>query len=151
MGVGLGYAIASAVYHKKYAKPGKPSVVVAVEGDSAFGFSGMELETMSRYNLPILVVILNNGGVYGRHGQNVDPVDPAIGELAHPTSLLMGEYQKMGEAFGIRNAKILTPHVLRDELKRLLGGDEVKLPAVMNVMIDPLDGQTAGSISKLHS
>eukprot|EP00887_Chlorella_sp_A99_P002168 scaffold21.g2168.t1 len=58
MGVGPGYALAAAVVH-----PGRQ--VVAVEGDSAFGFSGMEVETICRYRLPIIVVIFNNGGVYG--------------------------------------------------------------------------------------
>ena len=56
MGIGMGYAIAAAV------ETGAP--VVAVEGDSAFGFSGMELEAVCRYNLPIVTVIINNGGVY---------------------------------------------------------------------------------------
>src|SRR6202034_4157102 len=56
MGIGMGYAIAAAV------ETGKP--VVAIEGDSAFGFSGMEIETICRYRLPVTVVILNNGGVY---------------------------------------------------------------------------------------
>lgn len=41
MGVGLGYAIAAAAV-----RPGR--LVVAVEGDSAFGFSGMEVETIVR-------------------------------------------------------------------------------------------------------
>ncbi len=56
MGIGLGYAIAAAI------ETGHP--VVAIEGDSAFGFSGMEFETICRYRLPITVVVLNNGGVY---------------------------------------------------------------------------------------
>lgn len=56
MGIGMGYAIAAAV------ETGRP--VVAIEGDSAFGFSGMEFETICRYRLPVTVVILNNGGVY---------------------------------------------------------------------------------------
>ncbi len=41
---------------------GKP--VIAIEGDSAFGFSGMEVETICRYNLPICVIVFNNNGVY---------------------------------------------------------------------------------------
>ena len=66
MGIGMGYAIAAAV------ETGDP--VVAIEGDSAFGFSGMELEAICRYNLPIVTVILNNSGVYRgdddlRHGR----------------------------------------------------------------------------------
>ncbi|HEX8167734.1 MAG TPA: oxalyl-CoA decarboxylase, partial [Beijerinckiaceae bacterium] len=56
MGIGMGYAIAAAV------ETGKP--VLAVEGDSAFGFSGMEVETICRYNLPVCVVVFNNNGIY---------------------------------------------------------------------------------------
>jgi oxalyl-CoA decarboxylase len=56
MGIGMGYAIGAAVVS------GKP--VVAIEGDSAFGFSGMEIETICRYHLPIVTVIFNNGGIY---------------------------------------------------------------------------------------
>lgn len=59
MGVGLGFAIAAALYARDHA-PGQR--VVCVEGDSAFGFSGMELETIYRYNLPIVVIIINNNG-----------------------------------------------------------------------------------------
>ena len=63
MGIGMGYAIAAAVVS------GKP--VVAVEGDSAFGFSGMEIETICRYHLPIAIVVFNNGGIY--RGNDVQP------------------------------------------------------------------------------
>lgn len=61
MGVGLGFAIAAAMWCKMYA-PNKK--VICVEGDSAFGFSGMEIETMFRYKLPIVIVIVNNNGIY---------------------------------------------------------------------------------------
>lgn len=62
MGVGPGFAIAAALYCRDY-HPGKK--VICVEGDSAFGFSGMEIETMVRYKLPIVIVVVNNGGIYG--------------------------------------------------------------------------------------
>lgn len=62
MGVGLGFAIAAALYCRDFA-PGKR--VVCVEGDSAFGFSGMEIETMVRYKLPVVIVVVNNSGIYG--------------------------------------------------------------------------------------
>lgn len=71
MGVGLGYAIAAAVTH-----PGE--LVVAVEGDSAFGFSGMECETIARYKLPIVIVVFNNGGIYGGDRREV-PLSEAAG------------------------------------------------------------------------
>lgn len=62
MGIGMGYAIGASV------TSGSP--VVAIEGDSAFGFSGMEIETICRYNLPVTIVIFNNGGIY--RGDGVD-------------------------------------------------------------------------------
>lgn len=49
------------MYCRQY-EPSKK--VVCVEGDSAFGFSGMELETMVRYKLPIVIIIVNNSGIY---------------------------------------------------------------------------------------
>ena len=70
MGIGMGFAIAAAI------ETGKP--VLAVEGDSAFGFSGMEIETICRYNLPVCVVVFNNDGIY--RGTDVNPAggaDPA--------------------------------------------------------------------------
>ena len=77
MGVGMGYAIAA---HEAYngtageASSGPPKIqgkrkkIVALEGDSAFGFSAMEVETMSRYGMDILIFVMNNGGVY--HGDS---------------------------------------------------------------------------------
>ena len=69
MGIGMGYCVAAAVISKQ--------PVIAIEGDSAFGFSGMEVETICRYNLPVCIVIMNNNGVY--KGTDVDPTgrDPA--------------------------------------------------------------------------
>jgi len=63
MGIGMGFAIAAAI------ETGKP--VLAVEGDSAFGFSGMEVETICRYSLPVCVVVFNNNGIY--RGTDVNP------------------------------------------------------------------------------
>ena len=72
MGIGMGFAVAAAV------TTGKP--VIAVEGDSAFGFSGMEVETICRYNLPVCVVVFNNNGVY--KGTDKNPARRRHG--AHP-------------------------------------------------------------------
>ena len=74
MGIGMGYAVAAAV------ETGKP--VLAVEGDSAFGFSGMEVETICRYKLPVCVVVFNNSGIY--RGTDVNPTGGAI--LRRPSS-----------------------------------------------------------------
>ena len=61
MGVGPGFAIAAAVYCRDHDPTAR---VICVEGDSAFGFSGMEIETMTRHKLPIVIVIFNNNGIY---------------------------------------------------------------------------------------
>ena len=90
MGIGMGYAIGAA------AVTGKP--VVAIEGDSAFGFSGMEIETICRYELPVTTVIFNNNGVY-----RGDPADRPYS----PTGLLRdARYEKIIEAFGGRRLSL---------------------------------------------
>src|SRR5258707_13752868 len=102
MGVGMGWAIAAAI------ETGKP--VLAIEGDSAFGFCGMEIETICRYNLPVCVVIFNNDGIY--RGTDVNPSggsDPAT------TVFVKGaRYDKMIEAFGGIGVNATSP----EELKR---------------------------------
>src|SRR5690606_28953494 len=87
MGIGMGQAIAAAV------ETGHP--VLAVEGDSAFGFSGMEVETICRYGLPVCVVIFNNNGIYRGTDVNKAGADPAT------TVFVPGaRYDRMMEAFG---------------------------------------------------
>src|SRR5476651_1336473 len=101
MGIGMGYAIAAAI------ETGKP--VLAVEGDSAFGFSGMEVETICRYNLPVCIVIFNNDGIYRGTDVNIVSADPA------PTVFVKGSrYDRMMEAFGGVGVNATSP----DELKR---------------------------------
>lgn len=78
MQVGPGFAIAAALYCRDH-HPGKK--VICVEGDSAFGFSGMEIETMIRYNLPIVIVIVNNGGIYGGFDQETYDAMRSAGDL----------------------------------------------------------------------
>eukprot|EP01132_Coremiostelium_polycephalum_P005878 gene5878-7315_t len=92
MGIGVGYAIAASIVSNRR------QPVVCVLGDSAFGFSGMELETAARYQLPIVFVIVNNNGVY--EGLEEMPFDQS-GLSLPPTSLLVdARYEKMAEAFG---------------------------------------------------
>src|SRR5258706_5490938 len=100
MGVGMGYCVAAAVVTKQQ--------VIAIEGDSAFGFSGMEVETLCRYGLPVCVVIMNNNGV--SRGTDVDPNgrDPA------PTVFVKGaRYDKLMDAFGGVGVNATTPAELR--------------------------------------
>ncbi len=134
MGIGMGYCIAAAI------ETGKP--VLAIEGDSAFGFSGMEVETICRYNLPVCIVIFNNDGIY--RGTDVNPVgsDPA------PTVFVKGaRYDKMMEAFGGVGVNATSP----DELKRAVNAamDSGK-PTLINAVLDPGAGSESGRIGNLN-
>jgi oxalyl-CoA decarboxylase len=134
MGIGMGYAIAAAV------ETGKP--VLAVEGDSAFGFSGMEIETICRYNLPVCIVIFNNDGIYRGTDVNSVSSDPA------PTVFVKGSrYDKMIEAFGGVGVNATSP----DELKRAVNAamDSGK-PTLINAVLDPAAGSESGRIGNLN-
>ncbi|HJZ21235.1 MAG TPA: oxalyl-CoA decarboxylase [Bradyrhizobium sp.] len=134
MGIGMGYAIAAAV------ETGKP--VLAVEGDSAFGFSGMEVETICRYNLPVCIVIFNNDGIYRGTDVNKAGADPA------PTVFVKGaRYDKMMEAFGGTGVNATSP----DELRRAVNAamDSGK-PTLINAVLDPGAGSESGRIGNLN-
>ena len=135
MGVGMGYAVGAAI------ETGKP--VLAIEGDSAFGFSGMEIETICRYNLPVCVVIFNNDGIYrGTDVNRGGGFDPAT------TVFVKGaRYDKMIEAFGGAGVNATTP----DELKRAVNAamDSGK-PTLINAVIDPAAGSESGRIGNLN-
>ncbi|MGH9277409.1 MAG: oxalyl-CoA decarboxylase [Acidimicrobiales bacterium] len=134
MGIGMGYAIAAAV------ESGQP--VVAVEGDSAFGFSGMELETICRYRLPVVVVVFNNGGIYKGDGVNPVSSDPA------PTVLMRdARYDRLIEAFGGTGYHVTSPTELEAALRAAL---EARVPALINCVIDPTDGTESGHLQKLN-
>ena len=134
MGFGMGYSIAAAV------ETGKP--VLAIEGDSAFGFSGMEVETICRYNLPVCIVIFNNDGIYRGTDVNTAGSDPAT------TVFVKGaRYDKMMEAFGGVGINATSP----DELKRAVNAamDSGK-PTLINAVIDPAAGSESGRIGNLN-
>jgi len=134
MGIGMGYAIAAAV------ETGKP--VLCVEGDSAFGFSGMEVETICRYGLPVCVVIFNNDGIYRGTDVNNASADPAT------TVFVKGaRYDKMIEAFGGVGVNATSP----DELRRAVNAamDSGK-PTLINAVIDPGAGSESGRIGNLN-
>src|SRR5499425_1355469 len=134
MGIGMGYCVAAAVVTGQQ--------VIAIEGDSAFGFSGMETETICRYNLPVCVVIMNNNGVY--KGTDVDPTgrDPA------PTVFVKGaRYDKIIEAFGGVGVNATSP----DELKRAVNtAMDSGRPTLINAVIDPAAGSESGRIGNLN-
>ena len=134
MGIGMGYAIAAAI------ETGKP--VLAIEGDSAFGFSGMEVETICRYKLPVCVVIFNNDGIYRGTDVNAAGSDPAT------TVFVKGaRYDKMIEAFGGVGVNATTP----DELKRAVNAAmDSGEPTLINAVIDPAAGSESGRIGNLN-
>jgi oxalyl-CoA decarboxylase len=134
MGIGMGFAIAAAV------ETGKP--VLAIEGDSAFGFSGMEVETICRYDLPVCIVIFNNNGIYRGTDVNSAGTDPAT------TVFVKGSrYDKMMEAFGGVGVNATTP----DELKRAVDAAMSSgKPTLINAVIDPAAGTESGRIGNLN-
>jgi oxalyl-CoA decarboxylase len=134
MGIGMGYAIAAAV------ESGAP--VVAIEGDSAFGFSAMELETICRYRLPIVVIVLNNGGVYRGDGINTVSADPS------PTTLMLNaRHDRLIEAFGGKGYQVTTPAQLTIALTGALMSGR---PALIDCVIDPTDGTESGHLTHLN-
>jgi oxalyl-CoA decarboxylase len=131
MGIGMGYAIGAAVV------TGRP--VVAIEGDSAFGFCGMELETICRYQLPIVTVIFNNNGIY-----KGDPV----GTACSPTGLMPNaRYDRIIEAFGGAGYHVTDASELTQALSEALTAGK---PALINVVIDPATGTESGHIHNLN-
>lgn len=133
MGVGMGYAIATAVETGKH--------VVALDGDSAFGFDGMDVETMCRYNLPITVVVINNGGIY-------NGVDNVVPDQLGPTTLdPTGRYDLIAKAFGGDNYYVTNYQEMKDTFATAV---ESGRPSIINVQIDPSMGKESGHIGNLN-
>ncbi len=138
MGIGMGYAIAAAV------ETGKP--VVAIEGDSAFGFSGMEIETICRYRLPVTVIILNNGGVY--RGDEATPGAAARASDPAPTVLnARARHELLAEAFGGKGYHVTTPSELHAALTEAIG---TGAPSIIDCELDPAAGVESGHLSNLN-
>ncbi len=135
MGIGTGFAIAAAI------ETGKP--VLAVEGDSAFGFCGMEVETICRYRLPVCVVVFNNDGIY--RGTDVNPSGGS--DVATTVFVKGSRYDKMMEAFGGAGANVTTPDELRRAVNDALDSGK---PTLINAVIDPAAGSESGRIGNLN-
>ena len=135
MGIGMGFAVGAAVAGR--------NPVIAIEGDSAFGFSGMEIETICRYNLPVCVVIMNNNGVYG--GTDVNPTG---GSDVAPTVFVKGaRYDKLIEAFGGVGVHVTTPAELRKAMEEAVRSGK---PTLINAVIDEAAGTESGRITSLN-
>jgi len=135
MGIGMGTAIAAAV------ETGHP--VLAIEGDSAFGFSGMEIETICRYDLPICVVVFNNGGIYQGTG-----VNPSGGpDVATTVFVKSARYEKMIEAFGGVGVHVTSPDELSQAVNEAMDSGK---PTLVNAVIDEAAGTESGRIGNLN-
>ena len=135
MGIGMGFSVAAAVVSGQQ--------VIAIEGDSAFGFSGMEVETICRYNLPVCVVILNNNGVY-----RGDEVNPTGGGDPSPLVFVKGaRYEKLMEAFGGVGVLATTPAELRNAMEEAIRS---RKPTLINAVIDEKAGTESGRITSLN-
>lgn len=133
MGIGMGSVVASAV------ESGQP--VVAICGDSAFGFSGMEIETVARYNLPATVIIMNNGGIY--RGDEPSPDHQISCMLFHPNT----RYDKLMESVGGVGVRVTTPEELSKALEASIKSGK---PTLIDAIIDPAAGVESGRIGNLN-
>jgi oxalyl-CoA decarboxylase len=134
MGIGMGFAVAAAV------ETGKP--VIAVCGDSAFGFSGMEVETICRYDLPVCVVVFNNNGIY--KGTDVNPRGT---EVAPTVFVKDAKYEMLMQAFGGAGARAATPQELAAALDEAVSSGR---PTLINAIIDETAGTESGRITALN-
>ena len=135
MGIGMGFSVAAAV------ETGLP--VIAIEGDSAFGFSGMEVETICRYNLPVCVVIMNNNGVY--RGTDVNPTGGS--DVAPTVFVKNARYDMLMQAFGGVGVNATTPAELRQGIEEALRS---RKPTLINAVIDETAGTESGRITSLN-
>ena len=135
MGIGMGFSVAAAVVSGQQ--------VIAVEGDSAFGFSGMEVETICRYKLPVCIVVMNNNGVY-----RGDEVNPTGGADPSPLVFVKGaRYEKLMEAFGGVGVQATTPAELRSAMEEAIRS---RKPTLINAIIDEGAGTESGRITSLN-
>ena len=134
MGIGMGFAIAAAAVTGKQ--------VIAVEGDSAFGFSGMEVETICRYNLPVCVIVMNNNGIY--KGTDVNPRGDA---MAVTQFVKNARYDVMMQAFGGVGVTANNPAELKKAIAEAVASGK---PTLINALIDESAGTESGRITSLN-
>ncbi len=135
MGIGMGFSVAAAVE--------TGNQVIAIEGDSAFGFSGMEIETICRYNLPVCVIVFNNNGIY----RGID-VNPSGGADVAPTVFVKNaRYDMMMQAFGGVGVNATTPAELQAGLEEAIRSGK---PTLINAVIDETAGTESGRITSLN-
>jgi acetolactate synthase-1/2/3 large subunit len=123
LGSGPGYALAAKLAHPE-------RQVVLLQGDGAFGFSGMEWDTLARHNVPVVSVIGNNG-IWGleHHPMKALYGYSVVAELRPGT-----RYDEVVRALGGHGELVAAPGELRPALERAFASG---LPAVVNVLTDP--------------
>jgi 2-hydroxyacyl-CoA lyase 1 len=159
MGVGMGYIIAAhEAYNASPASTGKPKKIVALEGDSAFGFSAMEIETMARYRIPALIFVVNNSGIY--HGDSAsesswkelqaqtaandtksDGRDDGKKGLRSTSLLYETRYEQFGPMCGGKGYFVRSEEELETATREGFLSDTV---TVVNVIVEPGIGKKIG-------
>ena len=135
MGIGMGSAVAAAIE--------TGNQVLAIEGDSAFGFCGMEVETICRYNLPVCIVVMNNNGIYRGDGTNWGG-----GDDPSTTVFVKGSrYDMMMQAFGGEGRTVDNPDALREAVKEAFASGK---PTLINAVIAEGAGKESGNIGNLN-
>ncbi len=135
MGIGMGSAVAAAV------ETGNP--VLAIEGDSAFGFCGMEVETICRYKLPVCIVVFNNNGIY----KGTDKNESGGSDPSPMVFVEDSRYDQMMQAFGGEGARVTNPDELYRAVSKAMDSGK---PTLINAVIDPDAGKESGNIGSLN-
>ncbi len=137
MGVGVPFAVGA-----KLARPEVP--VVSVNGDCAFGFNAMEMETAVRCNLPIVFIINNNSGIVGRNLEARMGLPEGYEEhVATYTPDI--RYEKILEAFGGHTQNVTDPDDIRPALERAYQATQAGQVACVNVISDHMESMTTRS------
>ncbi len=125
MGVGVPFAIGAAL-----ARPGVP--VLSVNGDSAFGFNGMEIETALRVNAPVVFLIDNNQGIMGSVLESRLFEQPQDERVAMYTP--GARYDRMMAAFGGYSEHVERPEEVGPAVRRAFASGRA---ALIDAAIDP--------------
>lgn len=150
MGVGLGYAIGA---WSAYNLPTRTKKIIALEGDSALGFSGMEIETMARHRMDIVVIVMNNSGIYKGDATSAtqwkemqdrtSANDTATSNskdraksLRSSSLLYETKYEYLAEMVGGRGFFVRSEQELEIATREALQ-EKDRVPCVLNVILDP--------------
>ena len=106
----------------------------------------MDFSTIVRFNLPVTVVIFNNGGIYNHIGVNPS-TNPEVEKDPAPTTLDFDRYDMMGEVFKCDHAYVSTPAELQTALEAAIASGK---PNIINVDLGADAGKESGHIGYLN-